>query len=796
MTTTRDPAAPEEVFAAPQARRPLSPGDVVRLLMGLLLVVVGAVLARAAQATIQGIEVDLIRALGRLPGGIVQMVLSLAQFATSLVTPVVFIVLLVRRRWRVALLLLLASVTASLTMGLADAMVLDRELSEALAGADSGNSLADPNYPNSYVIAAMTAVVTVSTPWLGRRWKRTLWGVVAVLLLLRLVTLAPALDLVLALGVGTVVGSALLLVFGTPTRIPGPGELLLALRSTGVTPRQVRAPEKRDGTLRYDVLDHDGVEWTVVLRTPDERDAELLNRLYRRLRYRAGEVRTPYASVKRRIEHEVLMLALAERQGVRVPVGPRIAETTGGSALYVNPRTALRRATADDLRSTPFLMQLWGQVAALHAVGLAHRHLALEAIRVDEDGRPWLVDFDDGQTSASERERARDMAQLLVETAVVAGPADAVRAAVGTLGPERIAPAMRMLQPLALPSASRHRAKKVATLLGDLRAELIELADAPELELEDLERVKPRTLLIVVVSALAFYSLLPQLANFGDTITAFGNADLWWLFGALVASASTYAFAAVSFQGAVADTVPLLPNLRAQVAASFAALVGPAGAGGFALSGRFLQRLGVSATEAGTSVAVNALAGFFVHVALLAGFIAWTGNASIGSFSLPDSQTVLLVLSAVFAVAGLAALIGPVRRRVLTPLRDTVRTGVSQIGRVFASPQRVIELFGGSLGISLTYVIVVAATVEAFGGGLSFPQVGAAYLGAVAIATLAPTPGGLGALESALIAGFTGFGLEDGIAVSATLTFRLLTFWLPTAPGWLVLNWMQRNDEI
>jgi uncharacterized membrane protein YbhN (UPF0104 family) len=241
---------------------------------------------------------------------------------------------------------------------------------------------------------------------------------------------------------------------------------------------------------------------------------------------------------------------------------------------------------------------------------------------------------------------------------------------------------MRMLQPLALPPASRNRANEVAGLLEDLRAELTEVADAPGLALEDLERIKPRTLLIVAVSALAFYSLLPQLANFGDTFTAFANASLWWLLGALIASALTYTFAAASFQGAVADTVPFLPNLRAQLAASFAALVGPAGAGGFALTGRFLQRVGVSPAEAGTSVAVNAVAGFFVHVTLLAGFIAWTGNASVGSFSLPDSQTVLLVLSAVFAVAGLLALIGPVRRRVLAPLRRPCapaccRSGVS-----------------------------------------------------------------------------------------------------------------------
>jgi uncharacterized protein (TIRG00374 family) len=796
MTTTRDPAVPEEVFDAPPARRSFSPGDAVRLLLGLLLVAIGAVLARAAQATIEGIEVDLIRALGRLPGGVVQMVLSLAQFATSLVTPVVLIVLLVRRRWRVALLLVLAGISATLAMGLADAVVLDRDLAEALAAADSGNSLADPNYPNSFAIAAMTAVVTVSTPWLGRRWKRTLWGAVGVLLLLRLVTLAPALDLVLALGVGTVVGSALLLLFGTPTRIPGPDELVQALRAIGVAPRQVHAPDARDGTLRYDVVDHAGGEWTVVLRTPDERDAELLNRLYRRLRYRATEVRAPFANVKRRIEHEVLMLSLAARQGVGVPVGPRIAETAGGSALYVHPRTPLRQATGDDLRSTAFLTELWQQIATLHDVGLAHGRLALEAIQVDPDGDPWLTGFDAGQTAASERERARDMAQLLVETAIVVGPSVAVRAAVTALGPERVGLAMRMLQPLALPRASRDRAEEVPGLLEELRAELTEVAHAPEITLEDLERIKPRTLLIVIASALAFYSLLPQLANFGDTIAAFSNANAWWLAGALIASLVTYAFAAVSFQGAAADTVPFLPNLRAQVAASFAALVGPAGAGGFALTGRFLQRLGVSAAEAGTSVAVNAVAGFFVHVTLLVGFIVWTGNASIGSFSLPDSQTVLLVVSALFAVGGLLALIRPVRRRVVAPLRDTVRTGVSQIGRVFTSPLRVIELFGGSLGISLTYVIAVAATIEAFGGGLSFPQVGAAYLGAVAIATLAPTPGGLGALESAMIAGFTGFGLDDGIAVSATLTFRLLTFWLPTLPGWLALNYMQRHDEV
>jgi uncharacterized membrane protein YbhN (UPF0104 family) len=47
-----------------------------------------------------------------------------------------------------------------------------------------------------------------------------------------------------------------------------------------------------------------------------------------------------------------------------------------------------------------------------------------------------------------------------------------------------------------------------------------------------------------------------------------------------------------------------------------------------------------------------------------------------------------------------------------------------------------------------------------------------------------------------MIAGMTGFGLADGVAVSATLTFRLATFWLPLLPGWVALGAMQRRDEL
>lgn len=47
-----------------------------------------------------------------------------------------------------------------------------------------------------------------------------------------------------------------------------------------------------------------------------------------------------------------------------------------------------------------------------------------------------------------------------------------------------------------------------------------------------------------------------------------------------------------------------------------------------------------------------------------------------------------------------------------------------------------------------------------------------------------------------MIAALSGFGLDAAIAISAVLTFRLATFWLPIASGWATFVWMERRGEI
>ena len=51
-------------------------------------------------------------------------------------------------------------------------------------------------------------------------------------------------------------------------------------------------------------------------------------------------------------------------------------------------------------------------------------------------------------------------------------------------------------------------------------------------------------------------------------------------------------------------------------------------------------------------------------------------------------------------------------------------------------------------------------------------------------------------LEAALVAVLIGFGMASGPAVSAGLTYRLISYWLPVLPGWLSWNLLRRWTHV
>jgi uncharacterized membrane protein YbhN (UPF0104 family) len=73
-----------------------------------------------------------------------------------------------------------------------------------------------------------------------------------------------------------------------------------------------------------------------------------------------------------------------------------------------------------------------------------------------------------------------------------------------------------------------------------------------------------------------------------------------------------------------------------------------------------------------------------------------------------------------------------------------------------------------------TYALALAASLQALGVHAPFIEVIGVYLGGSAIGSVSHAPGGLGAIEAALVAGLTALGVAAG---SAVLAFRRLSRW-------------------
>ena len=316
-------------------------------------------------------------------------------------------------------------------------------------------------------------------------------------------------------------------------------------------------------------------------------------------------------------------------------------------------------------------MDAWRQVGRLHRAGIAHRALGLGRFTITPDGRAVLDGFDDARVAAPERDLARDTAQLLVATAVSWAAGPAVDAAVDALGPDaRRAEALPYLQPLALPGATRRALRDDRDLLADLRARVQDVTGAAPAALARLERIRPRTLVSIVAFAVAFYVLLPQLADVQRTADAAAEAELAaGCVPAVPASAATYVFAAVAhgrarcpqpipFWADAADAggvVVRRPHRPGQHRRPGRGRALPAAGRGPAGGGRH-RRWGSTWWPG------------FVDPRGAAGRASWPGPApgAWAGFSLPDASTVLLVVAVVLAASGLVIVLVPsLRRRVL-----------------------------------------------------------------------------------------------------------------------------------
>ena len=369
-------------------------------------------------------------------------------------------------------------------------------------------------------------------------------------------------------------------------------------------------------------------------------------------------------------------------------------------------------------------------------------------------------------------------------------------AAVGVLGPGPVVAALRYVQPAALSTATRKAVNAMPGRDKPLQAEILRATGSPEPQYVQVERVSVRRVVTWLFTGVAVYFLIHQLSDVQFLAQQVKDVDWRWLPAIVAMSALSYVAATMSAVGSVPDRLPPWPTFVAQVGASFVNWVTPAKVGGLALGARFMERQGVHAAVAVTGAGINAAAGAVMHTALLAIFVVVVGARGLDGVHAPSAWTLGLVVLGILAVSGLVAAVPAGRRLVYRHVIPSLKRAVHGIRELSGRPGKLALLFGGSALVTLCYAFGLVYCVEAFGGGVPVAAIIAAYLVGAAIAQVAPTPGGIGAVEAALITGLTAAGLDKEAAVPAVFLFRLITFWLPILPGWLAFHWLQRTDRI
>lgn len=800
-------------------RRVRHPRDLVGMILCAVGIALVLFLSVAAHGTTAGVTED-VRGFNDLLAQLLFIPVAVLQGLVTLFVPVAVMVELgIRRLGRQVVESIVAAAVALLLGVLATFLMLQLGSPELIRGLSvwsraEGWHLTVPEYA-----AAVTALLTVAGPATRRRTVRWSWNVLFVALGVVLITGQVSLPGVLvALLLGRLAGQAVQYVSGVRSERAYGADLVTAVRQAGFRPeRLVRVHDLSDdappvpdvddsaamaltraGDNRVYALFTEGAERRdIVVLDGDRQVVGFLTRLWRSLRLRGIEGRAAI-SLKSVAERTALLTYAATAAGVRTPGLLGLGEAGDSVALVLeHARGAVAlRDLADDEVSDAVLAEAWEQLRRAHAAGLTHRALTQDVLLVQRDhaGKPhaWLTGWEQGDIVSSPLSRRLDLVQMLALLALHAGPRRAVASATAALPDEDITAIGPLLQSIALPRATREEIRRRKGLLTELREALVERLPEADVQPQRITRFGARTIITLTLT-IVVVAVVVGTINFEDITASVQRANPWWVAVAFALAILTWFGAALTLVAFSPVRMPMFQATLTQMAGSFVALAAPAGIGPAALNLRMLSQRGVSMPMAVATVALVQVSQFVVTVVILVVLSVFTGSGAL--VELP-SVAVLGTLGGV-AVAVVAILLVPaVRRAALSFIGPRVRQVWPRLAQMLGHPGRLALGIAGNLVMTLGYIMAFWASLAAFGHSLALVDVALVNLVGNALGAVVPTPGGLGGVEGALTAGLAAAGLPYSIALSATLLYRVVTYWARIPIGWVAMRWLERKGDL
>src|SRR5437016_4029437 len=246
VTLLAEPLAPPvaagdvTIEEPPRPRYVRRPEDLLRLVVALVLVVLGTAVAILFQDAVVTFENDVFAAIGGVSAHTRHDIAGHMRDAADWIGDIALVVLLVRRRFRLAGYLILASFIGHVAASSATSILRDIEpgsFSQVANKTVVGKWVWDD--PGSVGIAATMVTVLVCTT--GPKWRKVWWTALGLVVVARIFSssVLPA-TAFFELALGLALGSAILFVFKAPNPRPTGQDVAGALGDAGFPLRSLR----------------------------------------------------------------------------------------------------------------------------------------------------------------------------------------------------------------------------------------------------------------------------------------------------------------------------------------------------------------------------------------------------------------------------------------------------------------------------------------------------------------------------------------------------------------------------
>ncbi len=637
------------------------------------------------------------------------------------------------------------------------------------------------------LLVGFTAFLTGTD--LARRPRWTRWCVLAVLLLplseLVVNDLTVFALLAAPLG-GWAIGLLVRWVLAVSSVRPSPLALERWLRRSGVAVEGLTDGADHEG---FDGVLDDGTGVLVLLANRDTRGSGVARRLWRAVRLRGVQSGAGVFSSRTQLQNQALASYTAASVGVLAPRVLVLAELPPETLALA---LACPEGATPDVGTAPAqLVGLFAALRSLHTAGVAHRDLREENLVVGTQG-VGFASLARAQTGAGELARRLDLAQALTTLATLVGAPRVVQAFREGYHPADDRAVASVLQPVALAPWGWSAMRRARGCLSDVRREFV----GPEDEIAPirLERFRWRTVISAIGLTVAAFLLIGQLSKV-NLIGAFRTMAPGWFVVAVVASLVTYLGAALNLAAFVPKRLSLLRGFWVQLSSAFVGVAMPPTVGHVAVNSRYLHRQGVDESTIAAAVAVSQIVNVATTIPLLLIIGVLTGSG-VSRFRIVPGLNLLIGLGSIAAAVGLLLAIPPTRTLLQGQVWPRLRNAIPRLLEAISRPVRLAVGVGGNLLLTCGYVLALYTSLLAMGAHPPVLGTAAVYLAGNTVGSIAPTPGGLGAVEAVLTAGLTAIGIPAHEAVPAVLLFRVATFWLPIPAGWVSFILLQRTGTL